>query len=81
MRAYAHLAQHISLSYQCLLPAEAADEAVRMVRPPQGRNHLSSDVLVTAVTLGPIETLVVLCTNVLARVVEETRVHQVTAAH
>lgn len=63
------------------LPADAADEAVWVVSPPQGRYHLSSDVLVTAVTLGPVETLVVLCTDVLARVVEETRMHQITAAH
>lgn len=64
-----------------MLPADAADEAVWVVRPPQGRYHLSSDVLVTAVTLGPVEPLVVLCTDVLARVVEETRAHQITAAH
>lgn len=63
------------------LPADAADEAVWVVSPPQGRYHLSSYVLVTAVTLGPVEALVVLCTDVLARVVEETRMHQITAAH
>ncbi len=64
-----------------MLPADAADEAVWVVRPPQGRYHLSGDVLVTAVTLGAIEPLVVLCTDVLARVVEETRVHQIAATH
>lgn len=63
------------------VPAEAADKAVWVVCPAQGRYHLSSDVLVTAVTLGPVEPLVVLSTDVLARVVEETRVHQITAAH
>lgn len=63
------------------LPADAADEAVWVVSPPQGRYHLSSYVLVTAVTLGPVEALVVLCTDVLARVVEETRMHQITATH
>lgn len=63
------------------LPADAADEAVWVVGPPQGRHHLSSDVLVTAVTLGPIEALVVLGADVLSRVVEETRANQVTAAH
>lgn len=50
-----------------------------VVGPPKGRYYLSSDVLVTAVTLGPVEPLVVLRANVLARVVEETRVHQITA--
>lgn len=62
------------------LPADAADEAAWVVRPPQCRDHLpGGDVLVTAVTLGPVEPLVVLCTDVLARVVEEARVHQITA--
>lgn len=63
------------------LPADAADEAVWVVCPPQSRYHLSSDVLVTAVTLGPVELLVVLCTDVLTRVVEKARVHQITATH
>lgn len=62
-------------------PADAADEAVWVVRPPQGRHHLSGYVLIAAVTLGPVEPLVVLRADVLARVVEETRVHQITAAH
>lgn len=63
------------------LLADAADKAVWVVRSPQRRHHLSGDVLVTAVTLGPVEPLVVLCTDVLTRMVEETRMHQVTAAH
>ena len=54
---------------------------MRVVRPPQGRHHLSGYVLIAAVALGPVEPLVVLCADVLARVVEETRVHQITAAH
>lgn len=66
---------------QFSLPADATDEAVWVVGPAQGRHHLSGDVLVTAVTLGPVEPLVVLCTDVLAGVVEETRMHQITAAH
>lgn len=74
-------------AYKCLitkhtsLPAHAADKAVRVVRPPQGGHHLPSDVLVAAITLGPVEALEVLCTDVLARVVEETWTHQITAAH
>lgn len=53
-------------------PAHAADEAVRVVGPAQGRHHLPADVLATAVTLGAIQPLVVLGADVLARVVEET---------
>lgn len=63
------------------LPADAADEAVAVERPAQRRHHLSGDVLLTAVTLGPVEALVVLGADVLSTVVEETRVDQVTTAH
>lgn len=73
--------QRFAHKQPCRVPADAADKTVRVVRPPQGRDHLSGDVLVTAVTLGPVEPLVVLSADVLPRVVEETRVHQVTAAH
>lgn len=69
--------QYISL----VIPAYTADKTVWVVCPSHGRDHLSSDVLLTAVTLGPIQALVVLSTDVLPRVVEETRVHQVTATH
>lgn len=63
------------------VPADAADEAVGVVGPAQGRHHLSGDVLVAAVTLGAVEPLEVLGADVLARVVEEPRVHQVAATH
>ena len=63
---------------QCL-PAQAADEALGVVCAPQGRHHLSTDVALAAVTLRPVEALVILGTNVLPRVVEEARLHQVTA--
>lgn len=62
-------------------PADAADEALRVVRPAQGGHHLPGDVLVTAVALGAVEALVVLGADVLAGVVEETRMHQITAAY
>lgn len=52
--------------WSVIVPTDAADKAGRVVGPPQGRHHLSSDVLVAAVTLGPIEPLVILCANVLA---------------
>lgn len=64
-----------------MLPADAADKAVWVVCSPQCRHHLPSDVLVTAVALGPVEPLVVLCTDVLARVVKEARAHQITATN
>lgn len=54
-----------------MVPADAADEASRVVGPPQGRHHLPADVLVAAVTLGAVEPLVVVCADVLAGVVEE----------
>lgn len=64
-----------------VVPAYAADKTVWVVRPSQSGHNFSSDVLVAAVTLSPVEPLVVLRADVLTRVVEETRVHQVTAAH
>lgn len=60
-------------------PAQAADEALRVVGASQGGHHLSADVMLTAVTLSPVKALVILCANVLARVVEEPRLDQVTA--
>lgn len=63
------------------IPAEAADEALRVVRPSEGRDHLSGDVLLTAVTLRPVQALVVLSADVLSRMMEEARLDQVTAAH
>lgn len=52
--------------WSVIVPTDAADKAGRVVGPPQGRHHLSSDVLVAAVTLGPIEPLVIVCADVLA---------------
>lgn len=60
-------------------PAQAADEALRVVGASQSGHHLSTDVALTAVALSPVKALVILSANVLSRVVEEPRLDQVTA--
>lgn len=59
-------------------PAQAADKALWVVGASQGGHHLPADVPLTAVTLRPVQALVILCANVLPRVVEEARLDQVT---
>lgn len=68
---YASVCQHTEERQCTLVPTDAADEASWVVGPPQGGHHLSGDVAFTAVTLGAVETLVVVRADVLARVVEE----------
>ena len=63
------------------VPAEATDEAVRMVGASQSRHHLPGDVAGAAVTPGAVETLVVLSTDVLPPLLEEPGTCQVTSTH
>lgn len=62
-------------------PAGAADKALGVVGPPQGRDDLSGDEVPTTVTAGPVELLVVVGADVLLVLKEEARLGQVAAAH
>lgn len=52
-----------------------------MVGATQCRDHLASDEVATAVTLGAIQALVVLCADILSTFLEESRAGQVAATH
>jgi len=52
-------------------PAGAADKALGVVGPPQGRDDLSSDEIPAAVAAGPVELLVVMGADVLLVLKEE----------
>lgn len=62
-------------------PANAADEALGVVRASKGGDHLSCDEAVAAVTASAVQTLVVCSTDVLALLLEEAGSRQITVTH